>query len=134
MTETFSQIAEDMRFSTVLFNSQDSHKLQIMDYATLPHFCKREGSGSSRYSRDGTTDNCYSLDHSFHQQVYNYIKQQAALLESVAPIKEGSFHVDFPEPDPEDATIAQTIESELHKLGKQNGLSNSLRDIRISSD
>lgn len=108
--------------------------MQIMDYASLPHFCKREGSGSSRYSRNGTVEDCYSLDHSFHQQVYNYIKQQSTLVESVAPTKEGSFHVDFPEPDPEDAKIAQTIEAELHKFGNQNGLSNSLRDIRINSD
>jgi hypothetical protein len=105
-----------------------------MDYASLPHFCKREGSGSSRHSRNGTIDDCFSLDHSFHQQLYNYIKQQATLLRSVAPMKEGSFHVDFPEPDPEDAKIAQTIESEFHKIGNQNGLSNSLREIRINSD
>ncbi|PSR85410.1 Phosphatidylinositol/phosphatidylcholine transfer protein [Actinidia chinensis var. chinensis] len=89
--------------------------LEIMDYASLPHFCKREGSGSSRHSSNGTTDNCFSLDHAFYQQLYDYIKQQAALME--APIKQGSFHVDFPEPDPEGAKIAETIESEFQRLG-----------------
>ena len=89
--------------------------MQIMDYASLPHFCKREGSGSSRHSRGGTTDNCFSLDHDFHQQLYDYIKQEAALME--APLKQGSFHVDFPELDPEGAKIAETIESEFQRLG-----------------
>ncbi|GFS45169.1 Sec14p-like phosphatidylinositol transfer family protein [Actinidia rufa] len=89
--------------------------LEIMDYASLPHFCKREGSGSSRHSSNGNTDNCFSLDHVFYQQLYDYIKRQAALME--APIKQGSFHVDFPEPDPEGAKIAETIESEFQRLG-----------------
>lgn len=87
-----------------------------MDYNALPHFCKREGSGSSR-NRTNSTDDCYSLDHSFHQQLYNYIKQQAFSLEQVAPIKQGSFHVDYPEHDPEEKIIAQSIEAELQKLG-----------------
>ncbi|PSS06016.1 Phosphatidylinositol/phosphatidylcholine transfer protein [Actinidia chinensis var. chinensis] len=98
--------------------------LEIMDYASLPHFCKREGSGSSRHSCNGTTDNCFSLDHDFHQQLYDYIKQEAALME--APLKQWSFHVDFPEPDPEGTKIAETIQSEFQRLGDQNGLSNSL--------
>ncbi|KAK3021551.1 hypothetical protein RJ639_046499 [Escallonia herrerae] len=98
--------------------------LKVMDYAALPHFCRREGSGSSRHSRNGTTDDCFSLDHAFHQQLYNYIKQQAALTKSSAPVKQGSFHVDFPEPAPGDTKIAETIESELQRLGNQNGLRN----------
>ncbi|XAR56808.1 hypothetical protein NMG60_11037412 [Bertholletia excelsa] len=106
--------------------------LKIMDYESLPHFCKREGSGSSRHSRNGATDNCFSLDHPFHQQLYNYIKEQAASME--APIKQGSFHVDFPEPDLEDEKIAETLESEFQRLGVQNGLSNSLEDLKINGD
>ena len=106
--------------------------MQIMDYASLPHFCKREGSGSSRHSRDGTTDNCFSLDHAFHQQLYNYIKQQAVVM--VAPIKQGSFHVDFPEPNPKNAKIAETIESAFHRFGDRNGVSNSLRELKIYGD
>lgn len=103
-----------------------------MDYESLPHFCKREGSGSSRHSRNGTTDNCFSLDHPFHEQLYIYVKQRAVVRE--APIKQGSFHVDFPEPNPEDAKIAETIESEFHRLGDQNGMSNSLHDLSINGD
>ncbi|KAL7186776.1 hypothetical protein ACSBR2_028491 [Camellia fascicularis] len=106
--------------------------LKIMDYESLPHFCRREGSGSSRHSRNGTTDNCFSLDHPFHEQLYIYVKQRAVGRE--APIKQGSFHVDFPEPNPEDAKIAETIESEFHRLGDQNGISNSLHDLSINGD
>ncbi|XP_077222582.1 phosphatidylinositol/phosphatidylcholine transfer protein SFH9-like [Tasmannia lanceolata] len=105
--------------------------LKMMDYASLPHFCRREGSGSSRHSNPGT-DDCFSLDHTFHQQLYNYIKQQSLSFQTVPPIKQGSFHVDFPEPDPEGSKIAQTIESEFHKFGGQNGLSHSLSDLEIN--
>ncbi|KAI8010131.1 Phosphatidylinositol/phosphatidylcholine transfer protein SFH9 [Camellia lanceoleosa] len=106
--------------------------LKIMDYESLPHFCKREGSGSSRHSRNGTAQNCFSLDHPFHQQLYNYIKQQA--VHKAAPIKQGSFHVNYPEPDPKDVKIAETIESEFQRLGGQNGLSDSLRGVKINGD
>lgn len=106
---------------------------QIMDYASLPHFCRKEGSGSSRHYGNGLAHNCFSLDHDFHQELYNYIKQRAVLMESVSPIKLGSFHVKFPEPDLEGADIAKTIESELHKFENQNGLAKSLNDIRVNS-
>ncbi|XAR67351.1 hypothetical protein NMG60_11002069 [Bertholletia excelsa] len=113
----------------VLSGNGRDELLKIIDYQSLPHFCKREGSGSSRHSINGTTDNCFSLDHAFHQQLYNYMKQQAEQME--APIKEGSFHVALPEPDPEDSKIAQTIESEFHKIGTHNGFSQPLHEIKI---
>lgn len=104
------------------------HFLQIMDYDSLPHFCRNEGSGSSQ---NGTIQNCFSLDHPFHQMLYNYTKQQAVLMESVSPIiRHGSVHVDVPEPDPEDAKIAETIESEFHRLGK-NGLIKTLSGPKV---
>lgn len=106
--------------------------LQIMDYASLPHFCRKEGSGSSRHYGNGLDHNCFSLDHVFHQELYNYIKQQAVLMESVSPIKQGSFHVRFPEPDPEDANIAETIESELQKFENHNGLAKSINGLRVN--
>lgn len=112
--------------------------LKIMDYASLPHFCKREGSGSSRHSRNGMTDNCFSLDHPFHQQLYTYMKEQCDQTNSVSILKHGSFHVAFPDPDPDDAKIAQTIESEFHRIGDQGGLNKSLSksfdglDIKIN--
>ncbi|GAV66055.1 hypothetical protein CFOL_v3_09566 [Cephalotus follicularis] len=68
-----------------------------MDYASLPHFCRKEGSGSSWHIGNGPSDNCFSLDHVFHQQLYDYVKQQAAVVESTTPLKQGSFHVDFPD-------------------------------------
>uniref|UniRef100_A0A2P2KE70 SEC14 cytosolic factor n=1 Tax=Rhizophora mucronata TaxID=61149 RepID=A0A2P2KE70_RHIMU len=104
--------------------------LKIMDDSSLPHFCRKECSASSQHSGNRITDNCYSLDHVYHQEVYNYIKQQAALLESVSPMKQGSVHVDVPEPDPEDAKIAKTIECELHRLRNLNGLFDSLNGIK----
>ncbi|KAM4101581.1 hypothetical protein ACB094_05G154400 [Castanea mollissima] len=107
--------------------------LKIMDYASLPHFCRKEGSGSSRHSENGY-ENCFSLDHHFHQQLYNYIKQQASIRERVAPIKHGSFHVDLPEPIAEGTEIAKTIESELHKFGNGNGISSSLNGLKINND
>ncbi|XP_022642714.1 phosphatidylinositol/phosphatidylcholine transfer protein SFH9 isoform X2 [Vigna radiata var. radiata] len=96
--------------------------LKIMDFASLPHFCKREGSGSSKHSDNGSgNENCYSLDHPFHQKLYNHIKEQSRIHEAVEPIKQGSFHVDFPEPPAEKAEIVKTLESELHKFKISNG-------------
>ncbi|XP_065000599.1 phosphatidylinositol/phosphatidylcholine transfer protein SFH9-like isoform X2 [Musa acuminata AAA Group] len=104
--------------------------LKIVDSASLPHFCKREGCGSSRHSTS-RSDDCFSLDHPFHQQLYNYIKQKGQ--EYVALLKQGSFHVDVPEPDPEGIKIVETIESEMHKIGDRNGLNHSLSDLKIDS-
>nr|XP_011460065.1 PREDICTED: SEC14 cytosolic factor isoform X2 [Fragaria vesca subsp. vesca] len=106
--------------------------LKIMDYESLPRFCKREGSGSSR-SQNGS-DNCFSLDHHFHQQLYDYIKQQSFINESVQPIKQGSFHVDVPEPAAEGTQIAKTIEYEFNKFGNGNGVSDSFGDLKINGD
>jgi len=100
-----------------------------MDYESLPHFCKREGSGSSSDSLDGV--DCYSYDHPFHQQLYNYMKQQSLKLDSVGPIKQGSLHVDVPSPGLEEVKIVETIESELHKLRGGNGLTHSFNRIKI---
>ncbi|XP_076932281.1 phosphatidylinositol/phosphatidylcholine transfer protein SFH9-like, partial [Bidens hawaiensis] len=97
--------------------------LKIMDYESLPHFCKSEGSGSgsSKHSRTrGAEDNCFSLDHAFHQDLYNYVNQEAkAVMESRAMISQKSFRVAFPAPNPDDEKIAQTIESEFQKLSGQ---------------
>lgn len=101
-----------------------------MDYASLPHFCRREGSGSSRYS-SSASDDCYSLDHPFHQQLYTYTMRQAQSKDTEVLPKHGSFHVDVPEPDREGTEIVKTIESELHKIGNRNGISHSLSDLKI---
>ncbi|CAH9107785.1 unnamed protein product [Cuscuta epithymum] len=108
----------------VLSGSGRDDLLKIMDYSSIPHFCKREGSGSSKHSRNGTVDNCFSLDHDFHKQLYDYVKQQAEHLAPDALKKEGSFHVDIPEPDSHDTKIAETLESEFQRLG-ENGISKS---------
>ncbi|KAK7371904.1 hypothetical protein VNO80_05271 [Phaseolus coccineus] len=95
--------------------------LKVMDYASLPHFCRKEDSRVSRHHAAGNTENCFSFDHVFHKQLYNYIEQQAMFIESIS---QDSFHVDLPEPDLVDAKIAKTIETEFHKLEIQNGLTN----------
>ncbi|XP_008363185.1 phosphatidylinositol/phosphatidylcholine transfer protein SFH9-like isoform X2 [Malus sylvestris] len=107
--------------------------LEIMDYASLPHFCEREGSGSSQNSQN-EADNCFSLDHHFHQQLYTHIRQQSLMKESVQPIRHGSFHVDVPEAAAERTHIAKTIESEFNKFGNRNGLSESLDGLKINGD
>ncbi|KAL8137329.1 hypothetical protein V2J09_003330 [Rumex salicifolius] len=101
----------------VLSGCGQEELLKIMDYDALPHFCRKQGSGSSKYQGEGCM-NCFSLDHPFHQQLYKYIKQQAALLEPAQPIKHKSFHVDFPLTEESvEEEIVHTIEAELHKLG-----------------
>ncbi|CAI0437564.1 unnamed protein product [Linum tenue] len=119
-----------------LLQERTRKKIQIMDYSSLPHFCRQGASGSSRAvaaANGTTTTNCFSLDHASHQQLYNYVKQQAELDESDSPpLKQGSIHVRYPEPDPEDAKIVKTIESELHKLGDSNGLNNSFSRVRVN--
>nr|CAB3456659.1 unnamed protein product [Digitaria exilis] len=102
---------------------------KVMDYESLPHFCKREGSGSSGESFDGV--DCYSYDHPFHQQLYNYVKQQSLKLDSVGPIKQCSLHVDVPSPGLEQVKIAETIESEFLSLRGGNGLTRPFNRIKI---
>ncbi|KAI3698230.1 hypothetical protein L6452_31343 [Arctium lappa] len=108
--------------------------LKIMDYPSLPHFCRREGSGSgsgsgsSRHSDGG----CYSLDHPFHQELYNYMKQQSGCREPIEPAKQGSVHVDVALGKPEEAELCRTLESELKKLRNQKSLSGSLQNMKIS--
>lgn len=89
--------------------------MQIMDDSSLPHFCRREGSGSSKNS---SSDDCFSLGHPFHQELYHFIEEKALNQEL---IKQGSLHVNIPDQDPEDAKIVEVIEAEFHKLGEQNG-------------
>jgi transcriptional regulator of met regulon len=103
--------------------------LKVMDYQSLPHFCKREGSGSGSSSDEV---DCYSYDHPFHQQLYNFVKQQALSQDTVGPLKQGSMHVKVPTPDLEEAKIIETIESELNNLrGGGDGMSRSFNRITI---
>ncbi|KAK4754357.1 hypothetical protein SAY87_002461 [Trapa incisa] len=117
----------------VLNGSGSQELLEIIDEASLPHFIKREGSGSgsSRHSGKGN-ENCFSLDHPFHWELYNYIKEQSLIREPIEPIKQGSFHVRVPDPPLERHEITATIECELHKLEHSNGLSDSVNGMKIS--
>jgi hypothetical protein len=99
--------------------------LKIMDYSSLPHFCRREGSGSgsgSSSSEEDSSGNCYSLDHSYHQQHYNYMKNQSLITQPLGLIKHGSVHVDMPELASQGSEIAKTLESELLNLSNPEHL------------
>ncbi|CAA0818021.1 Sec14p-like phosphatidylinositol transfer family protein [Striga hermonthica] len=98
----------------VLSGCGQDELLKIMDYASLPHFCRKRSSGSSKHS-DCRADNCFSLDHPFHQQLYNYIKQQSSAREHVQPLKHGSVHVKLPE-DSDEGDIARILESKLQEF------------------
>ncbi|KAI3456593.1 hypothetical protein Pfo_013256 [Paulownia fortunei] len=106
--------------------------LKIMDYSSLPHFCRKRSSGSSK-QLNNYADNCFSLDHPFHQQLYNYIKQQSLVREPVEPVKQGSVHVTLPE-DVDEGDIAKILESELEKFEDLERLPKSLKDLKINDD
>ncbi|KAJ4901379.1 Sec14p-like phosphatidylinositol transfer family protein [Raphanus sativus] len=113
----------------VLSGSGKDELLKIMDYTSLPHFCRRGSSGSSHHTQSA---DCFSVDHPFHQQLYNYVKHHYETQGQAEPAKQGSFHVGFPEPGAERVQIVKTIESELHKSEHCNGLGNPV-DARKAS-
>uniref|UniRef100_A0A251T6H8 Putative CRAL-TRIO lipid binding domain-containing protein n=1 Tax=Helianthus annuus TaxID=4232 RepID=A0A251T6H8_HELAN len=107
--------------------------LKIMDYPSLPHFCRRDGSGSGSGSGSGagnSNDNCYSLDHPFHQELYNYMKELSGIDEPKEPTKQGSIHVEVPMGDHEGVELHRTLESELMKLRTRKSLSGSLEKVK----
>ncbi|PIN12280.1 Phosphatidylinositol transfer protein SEC14 [Handroanthus impetiginosus] len=106
--------------------------LKIMDYSSLPHFCRKRSSGSSKYS-DSCFENCFSLDHAFHRQLYNYIKQQFLIRQPVEPMKQGSVHVTLPE-DAQEEDIANALESELEKFKDLERCPESFKDLNLSND
>lgn len=106
--------------------------MQIMDYSSLPHFCRKRSSGSSKYL-DGCFENCFSFDHPFHQQLYNYIRQQYLVCRPVEPLKQGSVHVILPE-DADEEDIARALESELEKFKDLERCPESLEELKINDD
>ncbi|KAH1161843.1 hypothetical protein GYH30_000639 [Glycine max] len=61
------------------------------------------------------------------------LKQQFIIVESISPIRQGSFYVDIPKLDHDDAKIAKTIEIEFYKLENQkNGFTNSLNGLTVN--
>ena len=82
---------------------------------------------SSRGSSTGGNSNCYSSSHSFHVELWNYIKQQSyALPKCSGPAQQKSFHVEVPEPDEEAHQIEVVLENTLAKLANENGDNNSV--------
>ncbi|PSS32832.1 Phosphatidylinositol/phosphatidylcholine transfer protein [Actinidia chinensis var. chinensis] len=106
--------------------------LKVMDYTSLPSFCQK-GSGSSQHL-ENLMENCFSLDHPFHQQLYTYIKEQFSIGQPVGPIRQGSVHVDVPNSAVEEMDIAKTLESELQKFDYENGIRGPLDKLKINHD
>jgi hypothetical protein len=108
-----------------------------MDHSSLPNVCQKEGSTSSRKSTNSdSVYNCYSVDHWFHQEMYNYMKQQSETKKDIVePIKQGSFHVAVPEPNPQGSKvkIVKTIEAEVNKIADQNGLEDSVNGLELNN-
>ncbi|XAR65769.1 hypothetical protein NMG60_11010008 [Bertholletia excelsa] len=117
----------------VLSGCGQDELLKIMDYASLPHFCRRKVSGSSHHLQNAI-DNCFSLDHPFHQQLYDYIKQQFSIHQPSGPIKQGSVHVGFPELAVEEMVLAKNLESEIQKFDNKDGLHGSFNGLKINND
>ncbi|KAJ0988211.1 hypothetical protein J5N97_006567 [Dioscorea zingiberensis] len=92
--------------------------LKIMDYASLPHFCRRESSGTSRQL--SRISDCFSFDHPFHQQLYSYVKQQSQRQDFKLPKRQGSYQFNLPKSDSDGAIIVETIQSELLKIRDRN--------------
>lgn len=61
------------------------------------------------------------------------MKQQSSIREPRGPLKQGSVHVDFPETDTEGTELVKTMASELQKLGNQDGLAESMEDLKINN-
>ncbi|KAI7757919.1 hypothetical protein M8C21_020173 [Ambrosia artemisiifolia] len=110
----------------VLQGSGRDELLKIMDYSSLPHFCRKEGTRASRRVGN-TSEDCFSLDHPFHQQLYNYMKKQSGICAPTRPLK----HLEMPVADIKKAEFCRTIESELKRIQSQDELTR-LYDIHIS--
>nr|PNR48545.1 hypothetical protein PHYPA_013022 [Physcomitrium patens] len=95
-------------------NGQDE-LLQVMDYATLPSFCKTIS--------DSSNNDVFAPNHKFHVELYNYIQNKAVFsgknFNSLT--SEGSLHIQVPtleEQDPHSETVevVHAIESVLPSL------------------
>jgi hypothetical protein len=94
--------------------------LQVMDYDTLPLFCK---SGTRENSTTSGNLDVFSPSHKFHAELYNHIKQNAlASGRSLGSLSsEGSLHIKVPtleeqDPHSETAEVVHAIESLLPSL------------------
>jgi transcriptional regulator of met regulon len=81
--------------------------LQVMDFDTLPSFCKTSNGSSDN---DPKLD-VFSANHKFHGELYNYIQQKAIssgrTLNSLS--SEGSLHINVPTLDEQDQH-SETVE------------------------
>jgi len=100
--------------------------LNICRLWTTRHFpISAAGRALDHQSIHPLTSTGFSLDHPFHKELYDHIKEQASCREL---IKMGSLHVSIPEPDPDDAKIVEVIQAEFQKIGEQDESPNGNKD------
>ncbi|XP_011625351.1 SEC14-like protein 4 isoform X2 [Amborella trichopoda] len=124
----------------VLQGSGRDELLKVMSYDSLPHFVKQQGSSSSRRN-EGKISSCFSFDHSFHQEVYAYMKNQADTGKPNGFIsKLNSFHVQVPDETHEENlegsnVIVRTIKNTLKGMGdEETALENGVAELHVSND
>lgn len=95
-----------------------------MDLSAIPLFARGNGTKDVNGSM-GTLD-CFSPNHKFHVDLWNYMKDQAEALAAVSARPQGSVHVTVPSwEEPEvggSAEVVHMIEETMEKLAaEQNG-------------
>ncbi|KAG6545428.1 hypothetical protein Mapa_013028 [Marchantia paleacea] len=113
--------------------------LEVMDLSAIPLFARGNGTKDVNGSL-GTLD-CFSPNHKFHVELWNYMKEQAEALAAVSARPQGSVHVTVPSlEEPEvgvSAEVVHMIEETMEKLAaEQNGkdpdqLLNGLSSLRM---
>ncbi|BBN20181.1 phosphatidylinositol/phosphatidylcholine transfer protein [Marchantia polymorpha subsp. ruderalis] len=98
--------------------------LEVMDLSAIPLFARGNGTKDVNGSM-GTLD-CFSPNHKFHVDLWNYMKDQAEALAAVSARPQGSVHVTVPSwEEPEvggSAEVVHMIEETMEKLAaEQNG-------------
>ncbi|XP_024397502.1 phosphatidylinositol/phosphatidylcholine transfer protein SFH11 [Physcomitrium patens] len=116
----------------VLRGNGQEELLQVMDFDTLPWFCKTNG-GSSK-------NDVFSPNHKFHVELYNFIEQKALssgrTLNSLS--NEGSLNIKVPsldEQDPHSETcdVVHAIESVLPSLEASQSTSEQNQRDKITT-
>ena len=80
-----------------------------MDSSVIPHFCKYDTRTGKTPIEMGLVD-CFSPSHQFHQDVWNYIKQQCYASKCVGPSPQRCLHIELLEPEEHDKSIQTSIE------------------------
>ncbi|KAH7279710.1 hypothetical protein KP509_37G032700 [Ceratopteris richardii] len=77
--------------------------LKVMDENVLPDFCR-----SDIKLEDRKTESCFSPSHPFHEEMWNYMKQEASKLKCVASSTKKTSHTAVPLPREEEFRSSQS--------------------------